>query len=99
MALNIYCVTAVVLSPELAKVMHLPEFTAVGIMMMLGFARWIEGQYGSDSGAAQRLRPGALQPPPKLEMGAQRQNLTAWTDPATLTAVETTGPADHQHAQ
>ncbi len=92
MALNIYCVTAVVLSPQLAKVMHLPEFTAVG---MLGFARWIEGQYGSNSGAAQRLRPGALQPPPTLEMGAQRQNHTPRTGPATLTAVETTGPTDH----
>jgi hypothetical protein len=54
-------------------VMHLPEFTAVG---MLGFARWIKGQYGSDFGTAQRLRPGALQPPPKLEMGSQRQNHT-----------------------
>jgi hypothetical protein len=92
------CETAVVLSLQLAKVMHLPEFTAVG---RLGFARWNKGQHGSDSGAAQRLRPGVLLPPPKLEMGAQpeRHNHTSWTDPATLTAAETTGQADHQHAQ
>ncbi len=43
-----------------AEIMHLPEFTVVG---MLGFARWMEGQYGSDSGAAQWLGPGTLQPP------------------------------------
>jgi hypothetical protein len=96
MALNNYCVTAVVLSPQLAKVMHLPEFTAVG---MLGFARWIKVQYGSDTSTAQRLRPGALQPPPKLEMGSQRQNHTPLTGPASLTAVETTCPADHSQAR
>ncbi len=82
----------------ISYVMHLPEFTAVG---RLGFARWNKGQHGSDSGAAQRLSPGVLRPPPKLEMGAQpeRQNHTSWTGPATLTAAETTGPADHQDAQ
>ncbi len=68
--------------------MYLPELTAVG---RLGFARWNKGQHGSDSGAAQRLSPGVLLPPPKLEMGAQpeRQNHTSWTGPATLTASTT----------
>jgi hypothetical protein len=98
LTINIYCVTAVVLSPQRAEIMPLPEFTAVG---RLGFARWNKGQHGSDSGAAQRPSPGVLRPPPKLEMGAQpeRQNHTSRTGPATLTVAETAGPADHQHAQ
>ncbi len=50
MALDIYCVTVAVLSPQFANVMHLPEFMAV---CMLGFARCIKGQDGGDSGAAQ----------------------------------------------
>jgi hypothetical protein len=45
LTINIYCVTAVVLSLQRAKVMHLPEFTAVG---KLGFARWIRSQHGSN---------------------------------------------------
>ena len=87
------CETAVVLSLQLAKVMHLPEFTAVG---RLGFARWNKGQHGSDSGAAQRLSPGVLRPPPKLEMGAQPEHQNIHHGPAQRRSLQRRQPA---HAQ
>jgi hypothetical protein len=84
------CETAVVLSLQLAKVMHLPEFTAVG---RLGFARWNKGQHGSDSGAAQRLSPGVLRPPPKLEMGAQPEHQNIHHGPAQRRSLQRRQPA------
>jgi hypothetical protein len=51
------------ISPGLA-VVHLPEFTAIG---MLGFARWIRGQYGGDCGAVYRLRPAATASPARQQ--------------------------------